>query len=439
MNENKNSNPNFDFYSFNLAQTDEKPTEQPTVTDNTIADNTTADSSAAPLTSEVESMSENEASEAENASVSEDTPLGETAIASGEPTEPQAPVTPVLYDYEPSRRQMKSAYNHLGWGLAIITIAWIAISSVLYALMSLFAPEAAENGIISTLVGTLPLYVICMPMLFLIIFSRPRALIEKKKLKFGHFMILFFMAQALMMAGSMVGNNFMNILSNITGIDFYNQLNDTMELPIWFSGLLTVVLAPVFEELIFRKLLLDRMLPHGEFAAIFVNGLLFGAFHGNFYQFFYAALLGMLLSFVYAKTGKIHHCILIHMAVNFFGGVLPTILMNWADYDTLMLLVEEFMNNPEGVEQLEVLGQHVMEHAGGTLGVLLFVFAQYALAALGVVFFIIRRRKFVLKKTEEQLPARMGLRTAILNPGTIVALAVCAYLFVNTLLSAVLV
>ncbi|MBR5615641.1 MAG: CPBP family intramembrane metalloprotease, partial [Clostridia bacterium] len=60
------------------------------------------------------------------------------------------------------------------------------------------------------------------------------------------------------------------------------------------------------------------------------------------YQFFYAALLGMLLSFLYAKTGKIHHCILIHMSVNFFGGVLPTILMDWADYETLMGLVNEF-------------------------------------------------------------------------------------------------
>ena len=126
------------------------------------------------------------------------------------------------------------------------------------------------------------------------------------------------------------------------------------------------------------------------------------------------------------------------MAVNFFGGVLPTIFMNWADYDTLMTLVNEMINNPEGVEQLDAITQHVMNHLGGTLGVLLFVFVQYALAALGVVFFIIRRRKFALKKKDEQLSGRMALRAAIVNPGVIAALVVCGYLFVNTLLSAVI-
>jgi membrane protease YdiL (CAAX protease family) len=418
MNENKNSNPNFDFYSFNLPQT-EKSQQPETIND--AVENSTK------INEPIETAVAEEAADAPQETAQE------APTAEGESLTAPAP-----YDYEPERRRMRSTYSHLGWGVAIITIAWIAISSVLYVVMELFSPELVENGIISTLLGTLPLYVICMPLLFLIIFSRPRAVIEKKKLKFGHFMLLFFIAQALMMAGSMIGNNIMEILSTITGIDFYNQLNDTMDLPLWFSALLTVVLAPIFEELIFRKLLLDRMLPHGELAAIFVNGLLFGAFHGNFYQFFYAALLGMLLSFVYARTGKIHHCIFIHMAVNFFGGVLPTIFMNWADYDTLMTLVNEMINNPEGVEQLDAITQHVMNHLGGTLCVLLFVFVQYALAALGVVFFIIRRRKFALKKKDEQLSGRMALRAAIVNPGVIAALVVCGYLFVNTLLSAVI-
>jgi membrane protease YdiL (CAAX protease family) len=418
MNENKNSNPNFDFYSFNLPQTEKS--QQPEAINDAVENSTK-------INEPIETAVAEEAADAPQETAQE------APTAEGESLTAPAP-----YDYEPERRRMRSTYSHLGWGVAIITIAWIAISSVLYVVMELFSPELVENGIISTLLGTLPLYVICMPLLFLIIFSRPKAVIEKKKLKFGHFMLLFFIAQALMMAGSMIGNNIMEILSTITGIDFYNKLNDTMDLPLWFSALLTVVLAPIFEELIFRKLLLDRMLPHGELAAIFVNGLLFGAFHGNFYQFFYAALLGMLLSFVYARTGKIHHCIFIHMAVNFFGGVLPTIFMNWADYDTLMTLVNEMINNPEGVEQLDAITQHVMNHLGGTLCVLLFVFVQYALAALGVVFFIIRRRKFALKKKDEQLSGRMALRAAIVNPGVIAALVVCGYLFVNTLLSAVI-
>ena len=46
--------------------------------------------------------------------------------------------------------------------------------------------------------------------------------------------------------------------------------------------------------------------------------------------------------------------------------------------------------------------------------------------------------RFALKKKDEQLSGRMALRAAIVNPGVIAALVVCGYLFVNTLLSAVI-
>lgn len=416
---NNNSNPNFDFYSFNLAKKEEEPATVQTTPEQTAP--------AASFTEEVR----------EDAAIEQPQLLSESQADSAAPQEPLSTEPP--HDLEPARRRMKSSYFRIGLAMAIATIAWLFISNGLYAAISLFSPELADNAIVTTLLGSLPLYVVCIPMLFLIICNVPRVKIEKKKLSFRHFMLLFCMGWALMMAGSMIGNYLMNILSTVTGVDFYNHLNDTMDLPVWFSGLLTVVLAPIFEELMFRKIMLDRMLPHGELPAILLGGLLFGAFHGNFYQFFYAALLGMLLSFLYARTGKLHHCILLHMAINFFGGVLPTILMNWADYDTLMVLVNDFLANIESVEAIEAIGEHVLAHLPGTLAVFAFVFVQYALAALGVVFFIIRRRKFVLKKTEDQLPTRMGLRTAFTNPGIIVALSVCAFLFISTLMSAMLV
>ena len=69
------------------------------------------------------------------------------------------------------------------------------------------------------------------------------------------------------------------------------------------------VLAPVFEELVFRKVLVDHVLPFGEWPAILFSGITFGLFHGNLTQFFYAALLGMVLAYVYIRTGNILYSI----------------------------------------------------------------------------------------------------------------------------------
>ena len=74
--------------------------------------------------------------------------------------------------------------------------------------------------------------------------------------------------------------------------------------------------APVFEELIFRKLLLDRLRPFGDRCAILLCGVAFGLYHVNLGQFFYAAALGMVLAGIVLKTGKIWHSMVCHAALN---------------------------------------------------------------------------------------------------------------------------
>ena len=103
-----------------------------------------------------------------------------------------------------------------------------------------------------------------------------------------------------------------------------------------------VVLAPVFEELVFRKVLVDRVLPFGEWPAILFSGITFGLFHGNLTQFFYAALLGMVLAYVYIRTGNILYTIGIHACINFLGGVLP-LLVPAASYFVLLVALAGFV------------------------------------------------------------------------------------------------
>ena len=84
-----------------------------------------------------------------------------------------------------------------------------------------------------------------------------------------------------------------------------------------FLGVLVVgILAPIVEEIIFRKLLIDNMSKYGIVASVTISAFLFGLFHGNLAQFFYAWALGIIFGFVYVYTGKIIYTILLHMSGN---------------------------------------------------------------------------------------------------------------------------
>ena len=87
----------------------------------------------------------------------------------------------------------------------------------------------------------------------------------------------------------------------------------------WIIFLFGVLLAPVVEEWIFRKLILRRLALWGEPVAIFGSAFLFGLFHGNFGQFFYAFAVGAVFAYVALRTGGIRYTVALHFLVNLLG------------------------------------------------------------------------------------------------------------------------
>lgn len=81
------------------------------------------------------------------------------------------------------------------------------------------------------------------------------------------------------------------------------------------------VIAPVMEELLFRKVLLERLLPYGKGPAIIISSVMFGLFHANFEQMFYTMLLAVVCANIVLRTGKVRNAIFMHMAYNIWGSV----------------------------------------------------------------------------------------------------------------------
>ena len=77
--------------------------------------------------------------------------------------------------------------------------------------------------------------------------------------------------------------------------------------------LLTALLAPAAEELMFRGLLLRRLSVFcGEERALLFSALAFGLFHGNLTQGVAAALLALVLGWIYLKTDALLLTICMH-------------------------------------------------------------------------------------------------------------------------------
>lgn len=78
------------------------------------------------------------------------------------------------------------------------------------------------------------------------------------------------------------------------------------------------VLTPLGEEMLFRGLVQQTLRRNaGAAAAIALSGLLFAVAHGTLHLIPAVALLGMMIAWVFHRTGNLLYAILIHAAFNF--------------------------------------------------------------------------------------------------------------------------
>lgn len=144
----------------------------------------------------------------------------------------------------------------------------------------------------------------------------------QKKLNFNLSSVNFYTYLLIfpMMAGMMFISEFITSLIPTSGPffgDFYeyftqlmSQLTDDPVIMI----IMTVILAPVFEEVIFRGIIQKGLINKGTqpWKAILYAAIIFGIVHGNPWQFISAVMLGCVLGLVYHKTKSLLMPILLH-------------------------------------------------------------------------------------------------------------------------------
>ena len=83
-----------------------------------------------------------------------------------------------------------------------------------------------------------------------------------------------------------------------------------------------IILAPIFEELIFRGIVLDGFLKkYSPLKSIIISSILFGLLHLNPWQFVSAFLGGLFIGWIYYKTRSVSLAIFIHFINNATGAL----------------------------------------------------------------------------------------------------------------------
>lgn len=88
-----------------------------------------------------------------------------------------------------------------------------------------------------------------------------------------------------------------------------------------------VIFAPIFEELLFRGVVLKNSEPMGQWFAIIISGIIFGLWHENYPQFLFATVVGCFSAFILIKTRSIIPSMIMHFLVNTISTIQQLMLI----------------------------------------------------------------------------------------------------------------
>lgn len=223
----------------------------------------------------------------------------------------------------------KKVFSRLGVSLFIITILVNAVQSIMGMVINKFVPEFAESSWYIYSMIIVSFYFGGAPVFYLLVKKLPTGETkEKKSFKWYEFICILIMCFATMYIFNIIGVIINYLIGLVTGGTSVNPLNTMIGgLDLLPTVLVAGIASPIVEELVFRKVLLERLRAYGDVIAILVSGLCFGFYHGNIAQFLYASALGFIFAYVVIRTGKLRYSIALHICINLLGtAILPQMI-----------------------------------------------------------------------------------------------------------------
>ena len=225
---------------------------------------------------------------------------------------------------------VKSVFSRVGLAAAVLGVVVNLVQMIIITIFNVVNPAFESNGWFRYLLIAVSFYLIGFPICCLILKSIPDGhKREEENLTFGGFIKFFLISYFIMVLLNLFTMGFLWIVGNFKGSDVVNPLENVISnSSIWATIIFAGILSPIIEEVLFRGVMLNKLRTYGDKIAIITTALLFGLFHENFSQFFYAVGLGMIFAYVTLKTGTIKYSIGLHIMINMMGSVIGTQVLN---------------------------------------------------------------------------------------------------------------
>lgn len=289
----------------------------------------------------------------------------------------------------------------------------MALAYVLYMVIStasqLIAAAILQNFTdmdqnLRLMICLLAMYPAAILIFYLMIRKIPRAHQTRREIvDAGEYLCTFVVSMGCMYVGNFIGQALMTAVSFVTGEPMVNAVQELiLGMEPWTILIVAVIAAPIVEEFLFRKCLLDRIAGYGQITSMMVSGVLFGLAHGNFYQFFYAFALGVIFAYVYLKTGNVWYTVGLHMMINFCGSIIPMYLLKIMEKN---LVLGSFL----AMTQMMVM---------------------FGFVVAAVIILISCRKKIRIYKATMDVPVGKWVRTVFFNVGMLLFFLCSVVIFV---------
>lgn len=300
----------------------------------------------------------------------------------------------------------------------IVSIFFQYVLSYILRAVAVSHPQIRYATWLDYIFVLIPMYVFAFPICSLVFKVAPKAPERSEKIKKSTLIAYFVMMIPLTLLLNLFSIKLADVLSDGTATNPINEM--ITEVNFWQVATV-VILAPIVEELIFRKFLIDRTRQFGEKLAIFFSAFCFGLFHMNIFQMLYAFAMGLLLAYIYTRSGRIKYTICIHMFFNFCGSVVPlTVLKLVPDVALEALGTNEYVNVVANLTPSQTLGLMIY---------LLYILLEVGLFIAGIIILIVFlvKKKFYTQPATMELPKNKRFSTAFLTIGFLFFLAYCLY------------
>lgn len=308
----------------------------------------------------------------------------------------------------------KKTFSLSGMALLAAAASTVVIQVALAVTAELLATSRAallETSWFLWVYTFVPLYAVGIPLALLIMRTLPVPEQGQGKLGRKNFFLFLLMCFPVMYGGSLLGTLLSSLLSGgMASNRLFAYVFDDSPLKV----LIAVVLAPVLEEYLFRKQLLDRCAQYGEKPAILFSALAFGLFHMNLYQFFYAAGLGLIFAYMYIRTRRLRYSVSLHMVINFMSSALMPLLLSAIDTEGRERLVSGRME-PAALSAM----------LPGLTGFLLYAVALLGLSVAGLIVLVTKAPKLVFLPAAKELPKEERFKAVYCNAGVILFFLFC--------------